>query len=118
MKNSPPRDEGRFDARVPTSAETVSPEEAKPLEKPPVAHTHDDEQGSRPEPPEVRNKEVEAQVQKAIRNRAISGVEVSVINGTAVLQGRVATERQKRAAERAANSIGGVQRVRNRIVVG
>ena len=36
-----------------------------------------------------------------------------MINGTAVLEGRVATERQKNAAERAARSVAGVERVRN-----
>ncbi len=79
---------------------------------------NDNEQGSRPEPAEVRSRALGNQVQKAIQNRAISGVEVSVINGTVFLQGRVASERQKQAAERAANAVDGVERVRNRLVVG
>ena len=80
--------------------------------------TRNDEQGSRPEPADVRSKAIANQVQKAIQNRAISGVEVSVISGTVFLQGRVASERQKQAAERAANAVDGVERVRNRLVVG
>jgi type II secretory pathway predicted ATPase ExeA len=65
-----------------------------------------------------QRKLLEAQVYKAIENRAIMGVDVSVIDGTAYLEGRVATERQRDAAERAARSVAGVQRVRNRIAVG
>jgi len=63
------------------------------------------------------NRDLQAQIIKAIENRAIVGVEVSVVRGTAFLDGRVATERQRRAAERAAHSVGQVSRVRNRIVV-
>ena len=66
---------------------------------------------------DAQRKLLEAQVYKAIENRAIMGVDVSVINGTAYLEGRVATERQRDAAERAARSVAGVQRVRNRIAV-
>jgi type II secretory pathway predicted ATPase ExeA len=65
----------------------------------------------------VQRKILEAQVYRAIENRAIVGVDVSVIDGTAVLEGRVATERQRNAAERAARSVAGVERVRNRIAV-
>jgi len=54
---------------------------------------------------------------QAIENRAIIGVAVSVVEGTAFLDGQVATERQRRAAERAARSVTGVERVRNRIAV-
>jgi hypothetical protein len=63
------------------------------------------------------NRVLQAQIIKAIENRAIFGVEVSVVRGTAFLDGRVATERQRRAAERAAHSVDKVSRVRNRIVV-
>ncbi|HEY3168085.1 MAG TPA: AAA family ATPase, partial [Candidatus Binatia bacterium] len=66
---------------------------------------------------DAQRKLLEAQVYKALENRAIMGVDVSVINGTAYLEGRVATERQRDAAERAARSVAGVQRVRNRIAV-
>jgi type II secretory pathway predicted ATPase ExeA len=60
---------------------------------------------------------LQSQVAKAIESRAIMGVEVSVMHGTAYLDGRVATERQRRAAERAARSVAGVERVRNRIAI-
>ncbi|MGH7794192.1 MAG: AAA family ATPase [Candidatus Binatia bacterium] len=64
-----------------------------------------------------RNQDLQSQIIKAIENRAITGVEVSVVGGTAYLDGRVATERQRRAAERAAHSVAGVERVRNRISI-
>ena len=57
-----------------------------------------------------RNHDLQLEIIKAIANRAIIGVEVSVIGGTAYLDGRV-------AAERAAHSVAGVGRVRNRISV-
>jgi general secretion pathway protein A len=66
----------------------------------------------------AQRKLLEAKIHKAIENRAIIGVNVAVINGTAFLQGRVATEQQKDAAERAARSVAGVERVDNRIAVG
>jgi hypothetical protein len=65
----------------------------------------------------AQRKNLAAQVSRAIENRAIVGVVVSVSNGTAVLKGRVATERQKNVAERAARSVAGVKRIRNRIAV-
>jgi type II secretory pathway predicted ATPase ExeA len=66
----------------------------------------------------AQRKLLEAKVYKAIESRAITGVDVAVINGTVFLAGRVATEQQKDAAERAARSVAGVERVRNRITVG
>jgi type II secretory pathway predicted ATPase ExeA len=65
----------------------------------------------------AQRKLLEAKVYKAIENRAITGVNVAVINGAVVLEGRVATERQRNAAERAARSVTGVGRVRNKISV-
>ena len=65
----------------------------------------------------LTNRDLQIEVAKAIASRAIMGVEVSVVQGTAILDGRVATERQRRAAERAALSVSGVERVRNRIAV-
>jgi hypothetical protein len=53
---------------------------------------------------------------EAIRNRAITGVEVWVIDGTAYLDGRVETDAEKFAAERAARNVPGIEHVRNRIV--
>jgi hypothetical protein len=64
-----------------------------------------------------KSQNLQSQVAKAIESRAIMGVEVSVMNGTAYLDGRVATERQRRAAERAARSVAGVERVQNRIAI-
>jgi hypothetical protein len=61
--------------------------------------------------------DLQTQVSRAIENRAIIGIEVSVVQGTAFLDGQVATERQRRAAERAARSVAGVERVRNRIAI-
>jgi type II secretory pathway predicted ATPase ExeA len=63
------------------------------------------------------NRDLQDEVARAIASRAIMGVEVSVVRGTAILDGHVATERQRRAAERAALSVSGVERVRNRIAI-
>lgn len=63
------------------------------------------------------NPDIQTQVTKAIESRAIMGVEVTVVRGTAFLDGHVATERQRRAAESAARSVAGVERVRNRIAI-
>jgi osmotically-inducible protein OsmY len=57
------------------------------------------------------------EVAKAIENRAIAGVAVAVIDEIIYLDGRVATERQRSAAEQAARSVAGVEKVRNRIGV-
>jgi general secretion pathway protein A len=61
--------------------------------------------------------QLEFEIYKAIYNRAIKGVEVSVIDGTAYLAGRVATENQKLAAVQAAGRVAGVKEVRDQIVV-
>jgi osmotically-inducible protein OsmY len=57
------------------------------------------------------------QISKAIRNRAILGVDVSVSDGIAYLNGRVATREQRNAAELAARAVPEVRGIRNRIVV-
>ena len=62
--------------------------------------------------------QLEFEIYKAIYNRAIRGVEVSVRDGTAYLGGRVATEKQKLAAGQAARSVPGVKEVRDQIIVG
>jgi hypothetical protein len=117
-KTPPPRESERLAERPqPTPANRAQEERAERAKAAPPP-PQPEEQGSRPEAPEMRNKQIEAQVQRAIQLRAISGVEVTVIDGTAVLEGRVASERQKQAAERAAGGVDGVQRVRSRIVVG
>jgi general secretion pathway protein A len=61
--------------------------------------------------------QLEFEIYKAIYNRAIKGVEVSVRDGTAYLAGRVATENQKLAAAQAASRVPGVKEVRDQIVV-
>jgi general secretion pathway protein A len=61
--------------------------------------------------------QLEFEIYKAIYNRAIRGVEVSVQDGTAYLAGRVATEKQKIAAGQAARSVPGVREVRDQIIV-
>ena len=65
--------------------------------------------------PNNQKEKIEVEIRKAIQNRAISGVTVSLIDGTAYLDGKVATERQKSMAERAARSIPEVKDVRNRL---
>jgi general secretion pathway protein A len=65
----------------------------------------------------LTNEKLEFEVYKAIYNRAIQGVEVSVRDGTVYLRGRVATERQKLAAALAARNVPGVKNVRDQITV-
>jgi hypothetical protein len=101
-----------------SDADTNIPAEAKPAPQTPRLPTSKNPRASQAENPQTRRSQIAAQVQRAIENRAIQGVEVSVVNGTAFLRGRVASERQKRAAERAASGVDGVQRVRNEISVG
>jgi general secretion pathway protein A len=74
-----------------------------------------DQQGS--EDGVVTAGKLEFEVHKAIYNRAIRGVEVSVQDGTVYLDGQVATEKQKLAATQAARSVTGVRIVRDRIRV-
>jgi general secretion pathway protein A len=63
------------------------------------------------------NDRLRIDVNKAIANRAIRGIEVQVIDGTVVLEGRVATESQKNAAAKAARSVPGVKNIRDQIIV-
>jgi general secretion pathway protein A len=60
---------------------------------------------------------LEFDIHRAIAKHAIRGVEVSVIDGTAFLGGRVATENQKIAAAKAASNVPGVRYIRDRIIV-
>jgi osmotically-inducible protein OsmY len=66
---------------------------------------------------EPSKKDLQLQIIKAIANRAIIGVEVYVDGGIVYLNGRVPTERQRRAAERAARTVSDDLQVYNRIVV-
>ncbi len=61
--------------------------------------------------------DLETEVFKALQNRAIEGVHVSISDNIVSLDGQVATERQRRAAETAAQGVPGVRAVRNRITV-
>jgi general secretion pathway protein A len=63
------------------------------------------------------NDRLEFDIYKALATRAIVGVAVSVVDGTAVLGGRVATENQKFAAAQAALSVPGVKNIHNQILV-
>jgi general secretion pathway protein A len=60
---------------------------------------------------------LESEIRKAIANRAIQGVTVFVVNGTAYLRGSVATQRQRLAAVRAAQNVQGVKLVENEIII-
>jgi general secretion pathway protein A len=57
------------------------------------------------------------EIYKAIHDRGIKGVQVSVSDGTVYLNGRVATSRQKIAAVQATLSVPGVKRVQNELIV-
>jgi general secretion pathway protein A len=65
----------------------------------------------------VAAEKLEFAIYKAIHNRAIRGVEVSVRDGTVYLTGQVASEKQKLAAAQAARSVPGVNEVRDQIEV-
>ncbi|HXV79830.1 MAG TPA: BON domain-containing protein, partial [Candidatus Binatia bacterium] len=65
----------------------------------------------------VAAERLEFEVYKAIHNRAIRTVNVSITDGTVYLTGRVATERQKLAAAQAALSVRGIKEVRNQVIV-
>jgi len=67
--------------------------------------------------PAVERRLLEIDVQKAIRNRAIEGISVRLVDGTVYLDGLVASERQKSLAERAALGVRDVVRVRNQIKI-
>lgn len=60
---------------------------------------------------------LEFDIHMAIAKHAIRGVEVSVVDGTVFLGGRVATENQKIAAARAASHVPGVKHIRDQIIV-
>ncbi len=63
----------------------------------------------------ITDRDLEVQVEKAIENRALRGIAVSVRNGTAYLRGRVPTPRQRLAATRAAQSVPGVKAIDNQV---
>ena len=65
----------------------------------------------------ITPEKLEFEILKAIHNRAIRGVEVSVRDGTVFLTGQVATEKQKLAAALATRSVPGVKDVRDQVTV-
>jgi hypothetical protein len=65
----------------------------------------------------LTSEKLSSQISKAISDRAIEGVKISVINKTVNLAGRVATESQRAAAVRAARSVPGVKEIRDQIIV-
>jgi type II secretory pathway predicted ATPase ExeA len=91
--------------------------DAKPQPKAPPLSNHEPRAPLKASSNQPLNQDLQLQIIKAIENRAIIGVEVSVVRGIAYLHGHVATERQRRAAERAARSVSDVIQVHNRIVV-
>jgi osmotically-inducible protein OsmY len=70
-----------------------------------------------PEDSELKRRKIELQIDEAIRLRAITGVTVYFVGDTAHLKGRVATETQKSAAEKAARGVPGVKDVRSSIEI-
>jgi len=75
------------------------------------------EQTHAPEDSELKRRQIELQIDKAIRLRAIAGVSVYFVGDTAHLKGRVGTEIQKSAAEKAARGVPGVKDVRSSIEI-
>jgi hypothetical protein len=91
-------------AKVPETSAEKAPTAVRPPEK------------NRPaEDPMLNRRLLEIEIHKAIQNRAIDGVTVTLIDGTAYLDGRVASDRQKSLAEQAALAVTTVEKVENRI---
>jgi hypothetical protein len=112
-------------ALAPSEA-TLEPSRPPPIEAPPPSKAQPppsrpaNPAQARPAPQAKftpRKEEIQAKVDQAIADRAIIGVRVSVIDGVVYLDGRVATENQHRLAERAARSVRGVERLRNRLTI-
>jgi hypothetical protein len=116
----PPEADKLADVSAPVRS-PVQQDEAKKQPAPPTRNTParvgTERQIPLREDSDQQRRELAAQVSKAIANRAIPGIRVSVIDGTALLNGRVATERQRAAAERAALTIPEVRGVQNRIII-
>ncbi len=72
---------------------------------------------SPPRNSDQQRRELAKQISKAIENRAILDVQVSVVNGVAYLDGRVATAQQRNAAEQAARGVPEVREIRNRLAI-
>jgi general secretion pathway protein A len=108
-------------AKMEKSVELAAP---VPKEDPPAGKTETSQARANRNRQESSRKDVAQQrrdlamqISKAIRNRAILGVDVSVSDGIAYLNGRVATPEQRNAAELAARAVPEVRGIRNRIAV-
>lgn len=127
LQTQPSTTPGHPLAGVEKSAEGASLAAEKAADKPPVTGLESapskvpapaKENPAQPlENPALRRRILEAQVHRAIDNRAIIGVTVSVIGNIVYLDGEVATEGQRNAAVRAAQRAAGEDRVLNRITV-
>jgi hypothetical protein len=104
------------DAAGGTADQTLSPTAVPPADHPLIGPKTTQRQPMRRNVP-LHNDELESAVRQAIERRAIDGVTVSVRDGTAILSGRVASEQQRRIAERAVRNVDGVKQVRNRIYI-
>jgi hypothetical protein len=82
-----------------------------------LARENPDRQDSSRKAVEQQRKDLAKQISKAIEIRAIRGVHVSVIDGIAYLDGKVATSEQRNAAERAARGVSEVREIHNRIAI-
>jgi hypothetical protein len=85
--------------------------------EPLLARTRQDRQESSRREAKQQKENLANQISKAIKNRAILGVDVSMSEGIAYLDGRVATPEQKNAAELAARGVPEVRGIRNRIAI-
>lgn len=82
-----------------------------------LARENRDRQDSSRKAVEQQRKDLAKQISRAIDIRAIRGVHVSVIDGIAYLDGKVATSEQRNAAERAARGVSEVREIHNRIAI-
>lgn len=65
----------------------------------------------------ISDRELAAQITRAIANRALRGISVSVKEREAILEGVVASEAQKQAAETAVRDVPGLRSVVNRLTI-
>ena len=65
----------------------------------------------------ISDRELGAQITRAIANRALRGISVSVKEREAILEGVVASEAQKQAAETAVRDVPGLRSVVNRLTI-
>jgi hypothetical protein len=100
-------------AKIRTPSEAKEPEQNQFVEstKKPRDRTQDAQDT------ELNRQKIELQIRHAIRLRAITGVTVNFRGDKAYLKGKVDTESQRSAAEKAARSVPGVKEVRNSIEI-